>query len=178
MSHSLVPEYSEMTDAYEVCTLFQKLKQVPDGQAVPVSVDNAFFRLADTISQKWFLASCGIPAVRAIRIWKGWLVDPLPNPTGRRILVRRSLISYYLLVGAGFLIACFSGDRFLRTIAIGALSFLVARTAFLVSTPISALEPRHLTAFFPLIDVIGLCALWKVLAALFRHAHVSFGWIR
>src|SRR5262249_32874352 len=99
MSHSLVPEYSEIADAYQVCTLLQNVRRVPGGQAVPVSVDNAFSKLADTVSQKWFLANCAIPAVRAIRIWKGWLEDPLPYGTSRRIpVMRRSFILYYLLV--------------------------------------------------------------------------------
>ena len=59
--------------------LFQKLNQVPDGQAVPASLDNEFSRLADTVSKNWFAASIEIPVQRAIRLWWDWLGHSLPN---------------------------------------------------------------------------------------------------
>ena len=164
MPHSSVPEYSEMANADQVCALIGRLKQVPNGQAVPTSLDDAFLRLADTVSKKWFSANFEIPALRAIRMWRGWLGHPLPYlETGRTAPFRQIFISYYLLVGTGLLIACFGGGHFLKTIAIGALSLLVARTAFLASIPISAMELRYLDPFFPTVDVIGLCSLWQVL---------------
>ena len=165
MSHSSIPEYSEMVNADELCILFQKLNEVPDGQAVPVSLDNQFSRLADTVSKNWFAANIEIPVLRAIRMWWGWLGHELPySEIGETAPLKQIFISYYLFVGVGLLIACFAGGHFLKTIAIGALSFLVARTAFLVSIPISAMEIRYLDPFFPTIDVIGLCSLWQVLA--------------
>ena len=174
MSHSSVPEYSEMVNAYELCTLFEQLSEVPNGQAVPASLDNLFTRLADTVSKNWFAANIEIPVLRAIRMWSRWLGHNLPYlEIGETAPLKQIFVSYYLLVGAGLLIACFAGNHFLKTIAIGALSFLVARTAFLVSIPISALEIRYLDPFFPTIDVIGLCSVWQVLARLFSRARVQ-----
>ena len=172
MPHSSVPEYSELVNADELCSLFEQLSEVPDGQAVPASLDNQFSRLADTVSKNWFAANIEIPVLRAIRMWSRWLGHKLPySEIGETAPLKQIFISYYLLVGAGLLIACFAGGHFLKTIAIGALSFLVARTAFLVSIPISAMEIRYLDPFLPMIDVIGLCSLWR---ALVRRARVSF----
>lgn len=166
MPHSSVSEYSEMVNAYELCTLLEQLSAVPNGQAVPASLDDQFARLADTVSKNWFAANIEIPVLRAIRMWSRWLGHNFPySEIGETAPLKQIFISYYLLVGAGLLIACFAGGHFLKTIAIGALSFLVARTAFLVSIPISAMEIRYLDPFFPTIDVIGLCSLWQVLAA-------------
>jgi hypothetical protein len=163
MSHSSVPEYSELVNADELCTLFEQLSEVPDGQAVPASLDNQFSRIADAVSKNWFAANVEIPVLRAIRMWSRWLGHQLPySEIGLTAPLKQIFISYYLLVGAGLLIACFAGGHFLMTIAIGALSFLVAKTAFLVSIPISAMEFRYLDPFFPTIDVIGLCGLARI----------------
>jgi hypothetical protein len=168
MPHGSVPEYSEMASADQVCALFSRLKEVPDGRAVPKSLDDAFSKLADTVSKQWFSANIEIPTLRAIRMWTGWLGHPLPSlETGRTPPLKQIFISYYLLVGAGLLIACFAGGHFLRTIAIGALSLVVARTAFLAW--ITATEIRYLDPLFPTVDVISLCGLWQVLARLFSR---------
>jgi hypothetical protein len=137
-------------------------------------LDNQFSRLGDTVSKNWFAANIEIPVLRAIRMWWGWLGHKLPHSAiGETAPLKQFFISYYLLVGAGVLVACFAGGHFLKIIAIGALSFLVARTAFLVSIPISALEIRYLDPFFPMIDVIGLCSVWQVLARLFSRTRVQ-----
>jgi hypothetical protein len=78
------------------------------------------------------------------------------------------------LVVRAELIACCAGDQFLKTIAIGALSLLVATAAFLVSIPVSAMEFHSLDPFFPSVDVISVCSFWQVLLRLFSRGRVCF----
>lgn len=175
MPHSAVPEYSPMVDPYRLCTAFERLIKVPNGEALPSALDDEFMRLRDMVSRNWFAANIGIPVERGFRMWWRWLGHPLAGlDTGRHTPIKQIFISYYLLVGAGLLIACFSRNRLLSTLALGAASFMVMRTAFLVSIPVSAMEIRYLDAFFPTVEVIALWSLWSCLMAFLQRAGISF----
>jgi hypothetical protein len=148
-----------------VAALFEKLGELPYGQTVPLSLDNEFTKLAAIDSNDWIQRYLEVPLVRAKRMWWRWLNEPsawVAFPlVGKSGPLRHIFFAYSLIIWGGLLAGLFSKDYFLRILTIAALSFVVARTAFLVSIPITALEVRYLDPFFPMIDVIAMCSLWR-----------------
>jgi len=164
--YSTLDEYWAGIDLVRAAALLRELGQLPSGQTVPSSLDNEFLSLASSGSKDWFGTYVEVPLLRAKRMWLRWLKDSsswVAFPSrGRSGLIRYAFFAYSLVVLGGLLAVTFSRDYFLRILAIAALSFVLARTAFLVSVPITALEVRYLDPFFPMIDVIAICSLWCV----------------
>jgi hypothetical protein len=155
--------------AYE---LIRRLAETPDGESVAPSLDDEFARVAEDISRDRFATYILLPLQRAGRMWWHWAGHQVVHTNWGLFGVLKFLfVTYSLATGVGWLAACLAKDRLLKVIAIAAFSFAVARTAFLVSFPISALEIRYLDLSSPTLEIIGLCGLWQIFA--FKAAWLS-----
>jgi hypothetical protein len=159
------PEYARTANAAEICSLFKQLNQVPDAKPIPPSLDKGFSDLAERVPGNWGIGYVEIPPTRAVRMWSIWFGHGLPSlHTGLSSITKSIFRLYYLAVFIGLLIALRIST--LQAIAIGALGFMIVRTAFLVSPPISALEVRYLDLFFPSVDAIALSGYVLIIARL------------
>ena len=152
--------------------LIHRLAALPDGTAVPASLNDEFLAVATNISQHRFATYVLLPVRRAARMWWGWLGHPVSySSLGQFGVLKDLFVSYYLTLGAGFAAAAAFGDRRLKAVGIAAVSFALIRTAFLVCNPVSALELRYLDLFSPTFDMIGLCGLWHVMKSRWPWTH-------
>lgn len=157
--------------------LLAQLSVIPPTADIPASIDTAFGDLARRFTRQHPVRSrFGVPFTRAVRMWtmedgqysSGWQSTVLASPTWESGRTAYRITILVLCVVAGAL----AGGQ-IRTAAILVLGFAVARTAFLVSVPITMLESRYLAVFAPLLEVVGVlfvAAAWRGRHRLLRRA--------
>lgn len=164
VSSTMLDAYWDRIDKKETGALLSELREVPDGQAIPPSLNERFAALAAGISQDWPADQILLPLARARAMWRDWFdYGVIASGIGQTAWAKRIFATYYLVVMAGFALAMIGRDVAIRRCALLLSVFVVTRTLFFVSLPISALDPRYLTPFFPAIDALGLYGLWQML---------------
>jgi hypothetical protein len=158
-------EYSPRVEPSVMSGMFDALKQLPTGSAVPKQLDDEFAQTGEHLSADSLSTYILLPLTRSARIWSHWVLVPgiAFSSLGQQGIARAFLSTYSTLVLLCIVFGALFGRGLLRILCVSAACFAVARTEFLVSVPISVLEVRYLSPLFPLLDVIAFCSLWFLL---------------
>jgi len=151
--------------------LMRDLSGVPNGEPVPTHIDQGFQSEAEHFQQTQPIhAYLAVPAIRAWFMWTGR--DKFPKSGWQKLGApfASCVAQAYkvLLCVSALLILCLAvaqRNGFLACFAVAAIATTIARTAFLVSIPVSAIEMRYLVSAVPIIEVLFLLS-WPILLAL------------
>lgn len=166
--------YAPGVDPGELRSALDALAAAPSGAAVPADVDQRFAALAARL-QATPRVRFTVPFVRTWRIGSLWLGHHVQfSSLGTRQPLKAIFLLYGVLVVAGFLGAPVLARGLLTPVVGAAFLFVLGRTAFLVSPPISALETRYIDPYAPILEVVALTACWLWVSSR-RHGDHAVG---
>jgi len=151
--------FAESVRDHNLHSLIEKIGAIPNGQEFPDALDQKFSRLNRDYEQNnapsIYLLN---PVIRAIHMWTSRDEIYFSGWTGTQSARNIEFISRYykilLLLSAIGLVVFLCKQASPFALVLSTLLYVVARTVFLVSIPISAIENRYLTPFFPVLELV------------------------
>jgi hypothetical protein len=139
----------------EFFSLLDQVSHLPNGLPLPAPINSAFLELADALEKNNLVSKITLVMQRSFYMWSkkdgiffsGWDFTPI-----NRWIEPYSRV-YRLVLIFGSLLAFFLTKRDKRVLAIGLFLFVVLRTLFCASLPITMIEIRYLVPAYPCMEI-------------------------